>query len=86
MSASQKLSFLEAVLPYVTTNFSRSELVAKSGELDLYTSWPMEQYIVPKKATQYQMRDGLEVIIVDWEDTTKYIHSLIYDGVKVKTM
>lgn len=85
MNTSQKLSFLETVLPFVTTNFSRSELVAKSGELDLYTSWPMEQYIVPKKATQYQMRDGLEVIIVDWEDTTKYIHSLVYDGVKVKT-
>lgn len=86
MSSSQKLGFLETVLPYVTTNFSRSELVAKSGELDLYTSWPMEQYVVPKKATQYQMRDGLEVIIVDWKDTTNYTHSLIYDGVKHKTM
>lgn len=86
MSSSQKLGFLETVLPYVTTNFSRSELVAKSGELDLYTSWSMEQYVVPKKATQYQMRDGLEVIIVDWKDTTNYTHSLIYDGVKHKTM
>lgn len=84
MNTSQKLNFLEAALPYVTTNYTKSELVSKSGELDLYLSWPMEQYIVPKKATQYQMRDGLEVIIVDWDDTTSYMHSLVYDGVKAR--
>lgn len=85
MNTSQKLNFLDTVLPYVTTNLSKSELVKKVSELDTYLSWPLEQYIVPQKATQYEMRDGLEVIIVDWDETTKYIHSVIYDGTEVKT-
>lgn len=84
MSLSQKLSFLDTALPYVTTNMSKSEVVSTATEFSNYLDWPMEQYIVPKRATQYEMRDGLEVIIVDWEETTKYIHSIVYNGTEVK--
>lgn len=86
MNTSQQLSFMDAVLPYITTNFSKSELVSRLSEFNVYASWPISQYIVPKKASQYEMRDGLEVIIVDWPETTKYIHSIMYDGVKAKTV
>ncbi|MGN1478147.1 MAG: LCP family protein [Acutalibacteraceae bacterium] len=86
MNTSQQLAFMDAVLPYITTNFSKSELVSKLSEFNTYASWPVSQYIVPKKANQYEMRDGLEVIIVDWAETTKYIHSIMYDGVKAKTV
>lgn len=85
MNMSQKLNFMETVLPYITTDFSKPELVNKATELETYLNWPMTQYIVPKKATQLQMRDGLEVIILDWKDTTAYTHSILYEGVKVKT-
>lgn len=86
MNTSQQLAFMDAVLPYITTNFSKSELVSKLSEFNTYASWPVSQYIVPKKANQYEMRDGLEVIIVDWAETTKNIHSIMYDGVKAKTV
>ena len=85
MDLTQKLSFMENVLPYVTTNFTRSELIGKATELETYLSWPMTQYVVPRNGTQAQMRDGMEVLILDWEDTTDYIHSIIFDGVKVET-
>ena len=85
MNTSEKMNFLDTVLPYITTNLNKTEIVKKISELDTYLSWPLEQYIVPQKATQYEMRDGLEVIIVDWEETTKYIHSVIYDGTEAKT-
>lgn len=85
MNTSQKLDFMENVLPYVTTNFTRAELISKATELETYLSWPMTQYVVPRSGTQAQMRDGMEVLILDWEDTTDYIHSIIFDGVKVKT-
>ena len=85
MNTSEKMNFLDTVLPYVTTNLNKTEIVKKISELDTYLSLPLEQYIVPQKATQYEMRDGLEVIIVDWEETTKYIHSVIYDGTEAKT-
>lgn len=85
MSMTQKLDFMESVLPYVTTDYTKKELVDKALELETYLGWPMTQYIVPLKATQLQMRDGLEVIILDWKETTDYIHSVMYNGVKVKT-
>lgn len=84
MSLSQKFDFLDTTLPCVTTNMSKSEVVSIATEFSNYTNWPTEQYIVPKRATQYEMRDGLEVIIVDWDETTKYIHSVIYNGTEVK--
>ena len=84
MNTSEKMKFLDAVLPFITTNFTRSEIVSKLSEANDYISWPVVQFIVPKKANPLEMRDGLEVIIVDWADTTKYIHSIMYDGVKAK--
>jgi LCP family protein required for cell wall assembly len=84
MDISEKLDFLDAVLPYVTTNFSKSELISKANELQTYLSWKMTQDIIPHNATELTMRDGKEVLILDWEETTEYIHSILYSGVSVK--
>lgn len=86
MDITEKLAFMDAVLPYVTTNFNRSELVNKAFDLETYLSWNMKMYIIPPKALQLQMRDGYEVIIPDWDETTEYIHSLLYDGVEVQVI
>lgn len=86
MSISQKLKFMNDVFPYVTTNFDKTELISKFGEFDGYMDFPVTQDIVPHKATQLTMKDGKEVIILDWKDTTDYIHSVMYKDVKVEKL
>ena len=84
MNLSKKLSFMDTVLPFVTTNFTKAELIDKAMELETYLSWTMTQDIIPHEAVKLTMRDGKEVIILDWEDTTDYVHSILYSGVTVK--
>lgn len=86
MSISQKLKFMNDVFPYVTTNFDKSELLSKFGEFDGYMDFPVTQDIIPHKATQLTMKDGKEVIILDWKDTTDYLHSLMYKDVEVEKL
>lgn len=84
MSSAQTLDFMNKVLPYVTTNFTKSELIVKAGELPNYLSWPMTQDIIPHTATKLTMRDGKEVLILDWAETSSYVHSILYSGVQLK--
>lgn len=84
MNLSKKLSFMDTVLPFVTTNFTKPELIDKAMELETYLSWPITQDIIPHEAVKLTMRDGKEVIILDWEETTDYVHSILYSGVTVK--
>lgn len=86
MSTAQKLDFMNDVFPYVTTDFDKSELVSKLGEFNEFMDYPVTQDIIPHKATQLKMRDGKEVIILDWEETTDYVHSLMYKDVKVEKL
>lgn len=86
MSISQKLKFMNDVFPYVTTNFDKTELLNKFGEFDDYMDYPVTQDIIPHKATQLTMKDGKEVIILDWKDTTDYLHSLMYKDVDVEKL
>lgn len=86
MSMAQKLDFMNDVFPYVTTDFDKSELVSKLGEFNEFMDYPVTQDIIPHKATQLKMRDGKEVIILDWEETTDYVHSLMYKDVKVEKL
>ncbi len=86
MSTAQKLDFMEDVFPYVTTDFDKSELMGKLGEFNGYMDYPVTQDIIPHKATQLTMRDGKEVIILDWEETTDYVHSLMYKDVQVEKL
>ena len=84
MTLSEKLDFMEHVLPYVNTNFSKSELVQYAGQLQTYLNWSITQDIIPHNATKLTMKDGKEVLILDWDETTDYIHSILYSGVEVK--
>ncbi len=84
MSLSEDLKFLNAVLPYVNTNYTKSELVDEATNAQTYLKWEWSEDIIPHNAIQLTMRDGKEVIILDWKETVDYVHDILYSGVKVK--
>lgn len=85
-SLSQQLDFMEAVLPYVSTDMSKGELVIRLTEAQAYLNYKLSEDIIPHNAIKLTLKEGKEVIILDWPETTAYVHKILYDGVDVEKM
>ncbi|MBQ8504584.1 MAG: LCP family protein [Clostridia bacterium] len=81
MNVFQLNVLLNKVLPLITTDLSKTEIVSQLVNVPTYLSSDFEQYILPHKSSKLQLIDNFEVVLVDWEDEVKYTHKLIYDGV-----
>lgn len=77
-SASTLFDLLDDVLPLVTTNFSKAELISQVTNAPKYLSMEIKEDIIPHTATSLTMRDGKEVLILNWAETNKYTHDLLY--------
>lgn len=77
-SASTLLKLLDDVLPLVTTNFTKTELISQVANAPKYLSMEIHEDIIPHTAHPLTMRDGKEVLILNWEETNKYTHDLLY--------
>lgn len=84
MNASSIVDMLNVVLPLVTTDFSKSELISQAANAYRRLGWDFEQYVIPHKSSKLVLRDGFEVVLIDWQDEVKYVHELFYNGSKVK--
>lgn len=80
----QEIEFMETVLPYVTTDMSKGLLIRRLSEAQSYLEFKMTEDIIPHNAIKLTLKEGKEVIILDWDETTGYIHKLLYSGVDVR--
>lgn len=80
-SVATLFDLLDDVLPLVTTSFSKTELVSQVTNAPKYLSMQIKEDIIPHNATSLTMRDGKEVLILDWAETKSYIHDLLYPGI-----
>lgn len=80
-SPSTLLTLLDDVLPMVTTNFTKTELLAQVANAPKYLSMPVKEDIIPHNATSLSIRGGMEVLILNWEETNAYTHDLLYPGI-----
>lgn len=80
-SVATLFDLLDDVLPLVTTSFSKTELVSQVANAPKYLSMQIKEDIIPHNATSLTMRDGKEVLILDWAETKSYIHDLLYPGI-----
>lgn len=80
-SVSTMIGLLDEVLPLVTTNFSKAELLAQVAKTTKYFSMSINEDIIPHVPHPLSTRDGKEVLILDWDEEDKYIHDLLYPGI-----
>ena len=80
MSLGELNNMLNKVLPYITTDLSKGEIVGQLVNVPSYLSKPFEQHVLPHKSSALTLIDNFEVITIDWKDETKYTHDLIYKG------
>jgi len=72
---------LNRVLPLITTDLSKTEIVSQLVNVPTYLSSDFEQHVLPHKSSKLTLIDNFEVVLVDWKDEVKYTHKLIYEGV-----
>ena len=77
-SVSTMVNLLDEILPLVTTNFSKTELIGQAANARKYLGMTINQDIIPHNATALTMRDGKEVLILNWAETKSYVHNLLY--------
>ena len=80
-SASTMVDLLDTVLPLVTTNFSKAELLAQVAKAPKYLSMSIHEDIIPHVPYPLSTRDGKEVLILNWDEEDKYIHDLLYPDI-----
>lgn len=78
MSKSQLLKNVSNVLGYITTDFSKSEILSYAASSAKYLRYETRQYIIPHKPTSLVLRGGYEVLILDWTSEVKYLKQVIY--------
>lgn len=81
MSVFELNDMLNKVLPYITTDLSKSEIVGQLVNVPSYLSNSFEQHVLPHKSSALTLIGNFEVITVDWKDEVAYTHKLIYSGV-----
>lgn len=77
-SVSTLVGMLDEVLPLVTTDFTKTELVSQATKAPKYFTMPIKESIIPNKPLPQVVRDNLEVILLDWPYEIKYLHELLY--------
>lgn len=81
-SPSTLLELVDEMLPLVTTNFGKTEILKQVTKAPKYITMPVHEDIIPYKALPLTMRDGKEVLIINWAETNKHTHDLLYPGIK----
>lgn len=74
-------NLLNTVLPLVSTDFSKTDIVYQMANAMSYLNWDFEQHLIPAEPYNLVLRGQFEVIIMDWEYEVGYLHDVMYEGV-----
>lgn len=81
ISFSQATEIIDKVLPLVSTDFKKSEIMYQIVSAIKYLKWDTHQYFMPSKTYKLVMRDWFEVTLIDWPYEVKYLHDIMFEGV-----
>lgn len=84
MSISEDVTMLNVILPYITTNMSKAQIVSKISEMPSYKRYKIAEDIIPHKAVKLSNRNGKEVLIIDWNYNVSHLHESLYNGTQVE--
>ncbi|MGN1419640.1 MAG: LCP family protein [Acutalibacteraceae bacterium] len=81
MNVFQITSMLNSILPLITTDLSKTEILSQAAYLPSYLNGNVEQVVVPHESSSLQLIDGFEVLLLNWDDEVKYVHDVFYGDV-----
>ncbi len=72
---------LDQILPLVSTDFTKAELLGQMAVAPGYLNWNFEQHLIPAKPYKLVLRDNFEVILMNWPYEVDYLHEIMYENV-----
>lgn len=81
MNVLELSAMLNKVLPLVTTDLTKTQLLSQIGYVPSYLSGNIEQAVIPHSASPLQLRGDFEVLILNWDKEISYLHELLYSDV-----
>lgn len=78
LTLSQGIEIIDELLPCVTTNLTKTEILSQSTKITKYLSWNIEETVIPDKSSDLINVDNSDVLLVDWEETINYSKSFFY--------
>lgn len=84
MSLNQAIQLLDEILPLVSTNLTKTEIVSQAVNALNYVRWPITQDTIPHSWPKLVYVPGtpVEVLLLDWTETKRYIHELLYPNME----
>ncbi len=80
-SSTDYLKLIDKILPLVSTDFTKTELMTQIMAAPGYLSWNFEQHLIPAKPYKLVLRDNFEVILMNWPYEVDYLHEIMYEDV-----
>lgn len=77
----QLTTLANRILPLITTNMTKAEILGQLTNVGSYLSGDIKQYVVPKGGYPLTLVDNFEVLKLDWTAEVKYIHEVMYGDV-----
>lgn len=84
MSLNQAMQLLDEILPLVSTNLTKTQIVSQAVNALNYVRWPITQDTIPHSWPKLVTVPGspFEVLLLDWTETKRYIHELLYPNME----
>lgn len=84
MSLNQAMQLLDQILPLVSTDLTKSEIVGQAVNALNYVKWPITQDTIPHSWPKLVHVPGnsQEVLLLNWTETKRYAHELLYPGME----
>ncbi len=84
MSILQISSLIDDIFPLISTDLTKTQILAQLVNVYSYLSGGVTQYIIPHKGYEIRNVDGFDVAMIKWDVEVPYVHDLFYAGVEVK--
>jgi LCP family protein required for cell wall assembly len=82
LGVSKGLDVLNSILPLVTTDFTKYELVSQASNAVKYVSWSIDEAIIPRNTPGLKTINGYEVIVLNWDKVRTDIHEQLYPNME----
>lgn len=84
ISLNQAMQLLDEILPLVSTNLTKTQIVGQAVNALNYVRWPITQDTIPHSWPKlvYDPETNYEVLLLNWTETKRYIHELLYPNME----
>ena len=72
---------LDTILPLVTTNMTKAEIIGQIAKVPQYLAMPVKEDIIPHNPLELTLKGDFDVLLINWQESNAYLHRLLYPDI-----